>query len=249
MSQSYQPTVTNGAEPNQPLQIPQKHAEGGISETPQQRPDVAGDTGKSDPLPQPPATLQTSAVAPQAASATPQTPQSSSPQSANNNQAATNGSHDQPSESAAPHVDYPEQKHAGAAGYGPHYAETQGHEVHVTMGDRFTGIKDEIKGKLTKNEGLVQEGRDIRTGEVKRRAFEKENNPHAKVDPKDSEKDQKPKEGAVAAKEAKGDHNRPEANQGAHHDIGDEKAGNETVVNKNPAMVQGEPGRRAEQTA
>ncbi|KAG8905445.1 hypothetical protein FRB99_008942 [Tulasnella sp. 403] len=48
MSQSYQRNANSGAEPNQPVQVPQKQAEGGIHETAQERPDISGDTGRSE---------------------------------------------------------------------------------------------------------------------------------------------------------------------------------------------------------
>ncbi|KAF9465901.1 hypothetical protein BDZ94DRAFT_1296101 [Collybia nuda] len=62
---------------------------------------------------------------------------------------------------------YPEQKHAGKVGYGPNYNQGAG------FTDKVVGLKEEVKGKLTKNHELVERGKDRRTGELKRK--EKEN--------------------------------------------------------------------------
>ncbi|KAG8686267.1 hypothetical protein FRC09_014249 [Ceratobasidium sp. 395] len=61
--------------------------------------------------------------------------------------------------------DYPPQKHAGAVGYGPHYAEVHGKET--GFGAKLTGYKEQIKGKVTHNPELAQQGHDRVTGDLK----------------------------------------------------------------------------------
>jgi hypothetical protein len=58
---------------------------------------------------------------------------------------------------------YPEQKHAGAVGIGPNYHHGP------TTGDKLTGMKEQIKGSVTRNAELQQQGKDRRTGELQRR--------------------------------------------------------------------------------
>ncbi|KJA19496.1 hypothetical protein HYPSUDRAFT_217604 [Hypholoma sublateritium FD-334 SS-4] len=84
----------------------------------------------------------------------------------------------------------PEQHHAGRVGYGPNY------RTGPTLEDKISGIKDELKGKLTRNPDLVAHGRDVASGEARRRALagEDEPNPFESVDEgkegsKSSEKD------------------------------------------------------------
>ncbi|KAH9950791.1 hypothetical protein B0H21DRAFT_776470 [Amylocystis lapponica] len=57
--------------------------------------------------------------------------------------------------------DYPEQRHAGAVGYGPDYAKGAG------AGDKFAGIFEEAKGKVLRKPEVVEHGRERRTGELK----------------------------------------------------------------------------------
>ncbi|KAF5390996.1 hypothetical protein D9757_003981 [Collybiopsis confluens] len=59
--------------------------------------------------------------------------------------------------------DYPEQRHAGAVGYGPQYHSGP------SVGEKLTGFKEQLKGKMTKNEDLVEQGRERRAGELKRK--------------------------------------------------------------------------------
>ncbi|KAH7867945.1 uncharacterized protein C8R40DRAFT_1030619, partial [Lentinula edodes] len=58
---------------------------------------------------------------------------------------------------------YPTQHHAGAVGYGPNYRQGP------SLTDKLSGLKEELKGKVTKNPGLVEHGKEMKTGEVKRR--------------------------------------------------------------------------------
>ncbi|KAJ4478613.1 hypothetical protein C8J55DRAFT_399473, partial [Lentinula edodes] len=61
---------------------------------------------------------------------------------------------------------YPEQHHAGAVGYGPNYRQGP------SLTDKLSGLKEELKGKVTKNPGLVEHGKEMKTGELKRREQE-----------------------------------------------------------------------------
>lgn len=57
------------------------------------------------------------------------------------------------------------------------------------MGEKIDGLKEEMKGKLKHDQHMVQEGHDKRTGELKRREIEADNNPKAlaPAKPDDSE--------------------------------------------------------------
>ncbi|KAK0186524.1 hypothetical protein F5146DRAFT_880523, partial [Armillaria mellea] len=61
------------------------------------------------------------------------------------------------------HDEYPEQKHAGKVGYGPQYHSGP------TLTDKVSGLKEVVKGKITGNQGLVQQGHERQTGELKRK--------------------------------------------------------------------------------
>ncbi|KAI0826587.1 hypothetical protein BC628DRAFT_242570 [Trametes gibbosa] len=76
--------------------------------------------------------------------------------------------HDSPANSPAPGCDdgYPEQRHAGAVGYGPEYAKG------ATTGDKLAGYKEQLKGKVLHKPDLVEHGRELRTGELKKRHLE-----------------------------------------------------------------------------
>ncbi|KAJ3805103.1 hypothetical protein F5876DRAFT_2821, partial [Lentinula aff. lateritia] len=63
---------------------------------------------------------------------------------------------------------YPEQHHAGAVGYGPNYRQT------ATFTDKLSGLKEELKGKVTKNPQLVEHGRELKTGELKKKEQEED---------------------------------------------------------------------------
>ncbi|KAI0330333.1 hypothetical protein GY45DRAFT_1323892 [Cubamyces sp. BRFM 1775] len=80
--------------------------------------------------------------------------------SINNNQS--------PSQSPAPanNDGYPEQRHAGAVGYGPEYGKG------ASTGDKITGLKDEVKGKILRKPDVVEHGREMRTGELKKKQQE-----------------------------------------------------------------------------
>ncbi|KAJ7841045.1 hypothetical protein B0H14DRAFT_2587071 [Mycena olivaceomarginata] len=90
------------------------------------------------------------------------------------------------------HLDsqYPEQKHAGAVGYGPNYNQGAG------FVEKITGLKEQVKGKVTHNPELAAKGHERMTGELKHKELEEED---AKADPfANPEKKAKP-EGADAA--------------------------------------------------
>ncbi|CAE6488294.1 unnamed protein product [Rhizoctonia solani] len=59
---------------------------------------------------------------------------------------------------------YPPQIHAGKVGYGPHYAEVHGKDT--GLGAKMTGLKEQIKGKITRNHELEQKGKERKTGEL-----------------------------------------------------------------------------------
>ncbi|KAK0235176.1 hypothetical protein EDD85DRAFT_792058 [Armillaria nabsnona] len=61
------------------------------------------------------------------------------------------------------HDEYPEQKHTGKVGYGPQYHSGP------TFTDKVSGLKEVVKGKITGNQGLVQQGHERKTGELKRK--------------------------------------------------------------------------------
>jgi hypothetical protein len=73
-----------------------------------------------------------------------------------------------PPTSAAPpsEVQYPEQKHAGAVGYGPNYHQGP------TVGEKATGLKEELVGKMKHDQGMTQHGHELRTGILKQKAVE-----------------------------------------------------------------------------
>ncbi|KAJ7768273.1 hypothetical protein B0H16DRAFT_1519218 [Mycena metata] len=89
------------------------------------------------------------------------------------------------------HLDsqYPEQKHAGAVGFGPNYHQTPG------FLDKVTGLKEEMKGKVTRNPDLAAKGHDRMTGELKKKELEAD----AAEDPfANPEEKQKEAEGGAA---------------------------------------------------
>ncbi|KAF8686278.1 hypothetical protein RHS04_00275 [Rhizoctonia solani] len=75
----------------------------------------------------------------------------------------TTGPNDPPPGAAEGEM-YPPQKHAGKVGYGPHYAEVHGKET--GLGAKLTGMKEQLKGMVTRNHELEQKGKERRTGEL-----------------------------------------------------------------------------------
>ncbi|KAF7369101.1 Calmodulin-like protein [Mycena venus] len=91
----------------------------------------------------------------------------------------------------ADHIDstYPEQKHAGAVGYGPNYNQGAG------FLDKITGVKEQVKGKVTHNPELVAKGHDRMTGELKHKELEEDAKSDPFADPE--EKKQKAEQGGT----------------------------------------------------
>ncbi|KAJ1305155.1 hypothetical protein OPQ81_000189 [Rhizoctonia solani] len=75
---------------------------------------------------------------------------------------------------------YPPQLHAGKVGYGPHYAEVHGKDT--GLGAKVTGVKEQLKGKITRNPELEQQGKERKTGELatKQQAEDDAKNPFQK---------------------------------------------------------------------
>ncbi|KAJ8475265.1 hypothetical protein ONZ51_g6662 [Trametes cubensis] len=73
-----------------------------------------------------------------------------------------------PSQTPAPSNNdgYPEQRHAGAVGYGPEYGKG------ASTGDKIAGLKEEMKGKILRKPDVVEHGRELRTGELKKKQQE-----------------------------------------------------------------------------
>ncbi|KAG6916989.1 hypothetical protein DXG01_004333 [Tephrocybe rancida] len=63
---------------------------------------------------------------------------------------------------------YPPQMHAGKVGYGPNY------QMGATLGDKIKGYEEEIKGRLTHNSKLTEHGKEVASGEVKRKEHEQD---------------------------------------------------------------------------
>ncbi|KAI6121129.1 hypothetical protein F5141DRAFT_998221 [Pisolithus sp. B1] len=61
---------------------------------------------------------------------------------------------------------FPPQRHAGAIGLGPEYA------MGASTSEKLQGLKEEMKGKITGKLELVEHGRELRTGELKRKEKE-----------------------------------------------------------------------------
>jgi len=65
--------------------------------------------------------------------------------------------------------DLPPQRHAGKLdGPGPEFKKGAG------LGDKMTGLQEEIKGKVLRKPEVAQHGHDLRTGELKRRQHEQD---------------------------------------------------------------------------
>ncbi|CAE6386574.1 unnamed protein product [Rhizoctonia solani] len=129
----------------------------------------------------------------------------------------TTGPNDPPPGAAEGEM-YPPQKHAGKVGYGPHYAEVHGKET--GLGAKLTGMKEQLKGMVTRNHELEQKGKERRTGELaaKQHADDDAKNPFQH--PEEAEAEGKTKEpvnpstaGAGDADLARGAELKPGANK------------------------------------
>ncbi|KZP18489.1 hypothetical protein FIBSPDRAFT_707528, partial [Athelia psychrophila] len=70
----------------------------------------------------------------------------------------------------------PEQRHAGAVGYGPNYQRGVG------TGEKIAGTIEEIKGKILKKPDVAEHGHLRKTGELGKQAEAQEPDPFAKGD-------------------------------------------------------------------
>ncbi|KAG7095210.1 hypothetical protein E1B28_005985 [Marasmius oreades] len=102
-----------------------------------------------------------------------------------NTQVNTESNDQSPSASTPDDTSYPPQLHAGAVGYGPNYRQGP------TFTDKVTGVKEEIKGKVTRHPDLVQQGHDRRTGELKRRERDEDDGVDPFATPGEDEKKDK----------------------------------------------------------
>jgi hypothetical protein len=78
---------------------------------------------------------------------------------------------------------YPEQKHAGRVGYGPEYNKgpvsfpvdtSRASTDHCQdLGERVRGLKEVVKGEVTRNPDLVEQGHERETGELKQKERDK----------------------------------------------------------------------------
>ncbi|KAF7303804.1 Calmodulin-like protein [Mycena indigotica] len=85
------------------------------------------------------------------------------------------------------HGEYPEQRHAGAVGYGPNFHQKPG------FLDKITSVKEQVVGKATRNPELVEKGHDRWTGELKQKELDADaaEDPFANPD-EDKEQKQQP---------------------------------------------------------
>ncbi|KIP04079.1 hypothetical protein PHLGIDRAFT_20076 [Phlebiopsis gigantea 11061_1 CR5-6] len=95
-----------------------------------------------------------------------------------------NGTEEHQENSVAPEDGYPEQRHAGAVGYGPEF----GQQNRPTASEKIQGMKEEIAGKVTRNAGKVEHGKQMRTGELKRKQKQNDDNPNPLASVDDDEK-------------------------------------------------------------
>ncbi|KAG8868117.1 hypothetical protein FRB98_003771, partial [Tulasnella sp. 332] len=153
MSQSYQAGMASGAAPNHPAQQPSVTADEGITEKANSRPDVASikDTSnitdnKGDPN-----------VPPNPSEVKAEIRQNDTKQQPAESKEVDPDVGEEGNVKPPPGVEYPEQKHAGKVGLGPAYAETHGA---VSLSEKFIGLKQELKGKITRNPEAVEKGRE-----------------------------------------------------------------------------------------
>ncbi|KAJ3504154.1 hypothetical protein NLJ89_g8085 [Agrocybe chaxingu] len=77
-----------------------------------------------------------------------------------------NNASDQQPNTGSPSRDgtsYPEQRHAGRVGYGPNY------HTGPTLEEKVAGLKEEFIGKVTRSPARVQHGRELLSGEERRK--------------------------------------------------------------------------------
>ncbi|KAJ3776191.1 hypothetical protein FB446DRAFT_722223 [Lentinula raphanica] len=153
----------------------------------------------------------------------------SSAASSNPNVSTTSNASDPQSQSApSAQEDYPEQRHAGAVGYGPNYRQG------ATLNDKISGLKEELKGKVTKNPDLVEHGKEKKTGELKKKELEEDMNnmdPFQTAEDDDQDKDEKG--------DQKEDEKRTESTSSvAHTDSKSNKSGTTHTLPSAPSNTQ-----------
>ncbi|KAE9392115.1 hypothetical protein BT96DRAFT_1000661 [Gymnopus androsaceus JB14] len=77
---------------------------------------------------------------------------------------------------------YPEQRHSGAVGYGPNY--NQG----VGFSEKLGGLKEQVKGTLTKNHDLKEEEQDLNKNDPFKTADEGDKKEESTDDSADADK-------------------------------------------------------------
>ncbi|KAG6831557.1 hypothetical protein H0H92_009476 [Tricholoma furcatifolium] len=70
---------------------------------------------------------------------------------------------------------YPPQRHAGKVGYGPAY------HIGPTFGERIKGYEEEVKGHLTHDPALTEHGKQLASGEIRRKEREQDMNESSAV--------------------------------------------------------------------
>ncbi|GJE92466.1 hypothetical protein PsYK624_086200 [Phanerochaete sordida] len=129
-----------------------------------------------------------------------------------------------------PEGGYPKQLHAGAVGLGPEYGVQQ----KATTFDKIQGLKEELAGKVTRKPEKAQHGKEMRTGELKRKQHEEDD-----ADP---------------FKTADGEGDKDKDQQDTQSDQPDQRAGNPNPTNDGREDVQGNAaqtsvtGKRGPQT-
>ncbi|CAA7266880.1 unnamed protein product [Cyclocybe aegerita] len=95
-----------------------------------------------------------------------------------------NNASDQQTKTGPPSSDgtsYPEQRHAGQVGYGPNY------HTGPTLEEKVAGLKEELMGKVTRSPARVQHGRELLSGEERRKKLSDEPNPFTAANKDDHE--------------------------------------------------------------
>ncbi|KAG2059306.1 hypothetical protein BDR06DRAFT_949333 [Suillus hirtellus] len=88
----------------------------------------------------------------------------------------------QPSSEPLTDSQLPPQRHAGAVGLGPLYGQGAG------LGEKLGGLQEEVKGKITRNPELVEHGRERRTGILKKKEQEQDDEENPFTNPEDHSK-------------------------------------------------------------
>ncbi|KAF9561989.1 hypothetical protein CPC08DRAFT_707032 [Agrocybe pediades] len=112
---------------------------------------------------------------------------------------------------------YPEQKHAGRVGLGPNY------RAGATLEDKIKGLKEELKGKVTHKPELVEHGRELISGEERRKKLtgEDEPNPFQAADEEKKKEESKASDGqtGIPAGPVPHDQNKPQPKTATGHSV------------------------------